>query len=134
MVIHNQRRRIMGIDPEFEAFQAMVWKRLPKRKWLAGRDRVYDCISIMVQEWPDEEMALAEGEIAKQWDVVRSLTNSVKRHLHLAYGEQEFGFIWTILLQALLHEIVALMLEWWRERKENRMTLLKWQRKWRSQE
>lgn len=124
----------MSNDPEFEAFQTAIWKELPKRKWLAGKDRVFDCISILVQEWPDEQFAMADANSTQQADAIRELTQGVKRHLHLAYGEQDFGFIWTIILQALLYEMVIVMLEWWRHRKENRMALLRWRNRWRGQE
>lgn len=117
-----------------------MWDALPLRKFLAGRERVYDCISVVVQEWPDDEFALAEvamkdsGDRKKQSVVIKDLMLNVKRHLHLAYGEVEFGFIWTIILQALLWELIHLICEWWRKRSENRMALLKWQKQWRENE
>lgn len=124
----------MSNDPEFEAFQHLVWKALPKRKWLAGKDRVFDCIAILVQEWPDEQFAMADNGSTQQSDAIRGLTKTVKRHLHLVYGEHDFGFIWTIVLQALMYEMVLFILEWWRHRRENRMALLRWRNKWRGQE
>jgi len=114
-------------------FQQAIWKQLPKRKWLAGQDRVNDCIAIVVQEWPDEQFALAESSGGDRKAVERELARQVKRHLALAYGDEDFGFIWAIILQAVLTQLIVLIFQWWKDRKENRMALLKWQQFWRSE-
>jgi hypothetical protein len=114
-------------------FQQAIWKQLPKRKWLAGQDRVNDCIAIVVQEWPDEQFALAESSGGDRKTVERELARQVKRHLALAYGDEDFGFIWAIILQAVLTQLIVLIFQWWKDRKENRMALLKWQQVWRSE-
>jgi len=126
----------MPPDEEYLQFQHAIWEKLPKRKLLAGRGRVLDCISIIVQEWPDEQLALAESSNSanKRVVIMRDLLRDAKRHLHLIYGDKEFGFVWTILLQAILFQVVQLIFEWWKERRENRMSLLAWQTKWRSAE
>lgn len=94
-----------------------------------------DCISIVVQEWPDEKFALAESSgIEDGRAVIKELIANTKRHLHLAYGDNEFGFIWTILLQALIYQLVQMIFEWWKEKKNHRVLLLGWQRKWRGSE
>jgi len=126
----------MPPDEEYLQFQHAIWEKLPKRKLLAGKDRVRDCISIIVQEWPDERFALAESDRAPNTrdEIKRDLMQTAKRHLHLIYGDENFGFIWTILLQAILFQLVALIFEWWKERRENRVALLAWQTKWRSAE
>jgi hypothetical protein len=117
---------------EYEQFRQAVWAKMPMRKWLVGREKVHDCIAVVVQEWPDEGFALADSGHAQEAAVVKSLMADAKRHLHLAYGEKEFGFIWTIILQAVLYEIIVMILEWWRQKKSNRMWLLRWQKHWRS--
>jgi hypothetical protein len=126
------RPKKMPPDEDYEKFQQMVWGKLPMRKWLAGREKVYDCISVVVQEWPDDGFALADSGHAAETPIIKSLMADVRRHLHLAYGEQEFGFIWTIILQAVLYEVILMILEWWRNKKTNRMALLKWQKHWRN--
>jgi hypothetical protein len=119
-------------DATYAKFQQQVWDALPLRKLLAGRERVNDCLAILVQEWPDDQFAQSDAADRKaEGIVVRGLMQSVKRHLHLAYGEKEFGFIWTIILQALIWEIIKLILQWWREKKDNRVAMLQWQKQWR---
>lgn len=127
-------RPVMPPDEDFVQFQRAIWKRLPKRKWLAGQERVLDCIAIVVQEWPDERFALAETGNGSRDEVITDLCINVKRHLHLAYGDEQFGFIWTIILQALIWHLITVIFEWWKAKKENRLALLRWQQKWRSTE
>lgn len=119
-------------DPSYRKFQEQVWNQLPLRKFLAGKERVFDCISVVVQEWPDEQFALATGDSKAEATAIRDLMKSSKRHLHLAYGDREFGFIWATILSALLYELIIILIEWWRKRKENRMAILCWQEQWRS--
>lgn len=118
-------------DPSYRKFQEEIWQQLPLRKFLAGKERVCDCISVVVQEWPDEQFALSTGDPKAEATAIRDLMKSSKRHLHLAYGDREFGFIWATILSALLYELIIILIEWWRERKENRMALLHWQDQWR---
>lgn len=119
------------VDPAFQQLQKHIWNALPVRKHLAGKERVYDCIAVVVQEWPDDQFAQSDSSDRKaEGFVARGLMQNVKRHLHLVYGEQEFGFIWTIILQALLWEIIKATLNWWREKKENRIAMLDWQKNW----
>jgi hypothetical protein len=120
------------VDSEYRQFQEYIWQQLPLRKLLAGKERVFDCISVVVQEWPDEQFALATGDQKLEATAVRDLMKSSKRHLHLAYGDREFGFIWATILSALLYELIVITIEWWRKRKENRMAILSWQDHWRS--
>lgn len=120
------------VDPDYTKFQEEVWRQLPLRKFLAGKERVCDCISVVVQEWPDEQMALACDDSKAESTAIRGLMKDAKRHLHLAYGEREFGFIWATILSALLYELIIIVIEWWRNKKENRMALLRWQESWRS--
>lgn len=124
----------MPPEEDYLQFREAIWKALPKRKLLVGKERVMDCIAIVVQEWPDEQFALAEASGGDRDGVIRGLMSTVRRHLHLAYGEVQFGFIWTIILQALVQQLVIAIFEWWRARKSNRMDLLRWQQTWRSQE
>lgn len=119
------------VDPAYRKFQEEIWQQLPLRKFLAGKERVFDCISVVVQEWPDEQFALATGDPKAEATAIRDLMKSSKRHLHLAYGDREFGFIWATILSALLYELIIILIEWWRKRKENRMALLHWQDQWR---
>jgi hypothetical protein len=130
----QEEQPVMPPGEDYQEFESFVWRKLPMRKFMFGQERVRDCLAVLVQEWPDDEFALAEAGVAPEALVIKDLMNSAKRHLHLAYGEKEFGFIWTIILQALLYEMIVLLIKWWREKKSNRLSLLKWQRHWRGGE
>ena len=118
-------------EPDYEAFQDYVWSKLPQRKILVGKESVCDCLAIVVQEFPDAQMAQSDAGGDNQRELIKGLVADVRRHLHLAYGDQKFGMIWTIILQALIYQMVVIIIDWWRKKKANRMAMLKWRGRWR---
>lgn len=112
-------------------FQREVWEGLPKRKHLAGKEKVFDIVSVVVQEWPfteaDAEPSANKAELLK---TTRRLTKSVKRHLQLLYGDTEFRSVWVVFLQIVVAEIIRYVLAWWLRDKRNRRRVTLWRRKW----
>lgn len=110
--------------------QEYVWDRLPMRKYMAGREPVFDAVVVVIQEWPDEILVHTKSGDTGEVVAIKELTKSVKRHLTLTYGEKKFGSVWIIALQILLPLIIDLILKWWRRRKEHQGWLRLWRRKW----
>ena len=122
------------MTPAYARLQRQIWEALPPKKHMAGKEKIYDCISVVIQEWPEEALSkddLSEAPI----EVVTDLNAAVKRHMTLLYGsEDEFDSVWVIVLNILASQIIRLILEWWFNNKRNRTTLRRWRSRWRKDE
>jgi len=123
------RLLLMEID-NFDKFQQWVWDSLPMRKHACGKERVFDVVAVVVQEWPDEALANCRSGDTAEVIAVKDLVASTKRHLALAYGEREFGFIWMFILNLMVGQIIQLIISWWRRSSQNPSKLRVWKRKW----
>lgn len=111
-------------------FQDYIWAGLPFQRSMAGREVVRDVVSAAVQEWPDELLSSAKAGSDEETALIQKLTEDVRRHLQLVYGDEKFGSLWIIALQLLLPIIINQMLMWWRRRKEHKGRVRIWRRKW----
>jgi hypothetical protein len=105
-----------------------VWRRLPMRKYMAGRTVVRDLTLLAVENWEGEYLGHATSEEGR--DIVgMSITARVKRAHQLASGKDvpEYGVLWTLLLSAVVGQIVRLLIEWWMERSSHRVMMAGWQ-------
>lgn len=121
--------------PAFTKLQRTIWDILPDKKHAAGKEKVYDVVSIVVQEWPEQEFGrLRDDPEAASVEAVpsyRRLVRTVKRHMDLLYGEEEdFGTLWIIALEILVSQIIRLVLKWWLENRRNQRTLRNWRQRW----
>lgn len=114
----------------FDNFVDHVWSKLPLRKFLAGRERVYDAVAVIVQEWPDVELSETEFGSKEELRLATLLVGTTKRHLALAYGDRDFSSIWLLVLNIVVAQIISIVLEWWRKSKTNRGLIRSWRRKW----
>lgn len=119
----------MEID-NFSMFQNMIWDSLPMRKHACGREKVFDIVAVVVQEFPEEAMSNSQSGDTAEVLAVKQLVASTKRHLALAYGEREFGFIWMFILNLMVGQIIQLIISWWRRAPQNPGKLKVWRRKW----
>lgn len=113
--------------------QEYIWECLPMRKYMAGREAVFDTVMVLVQEWPDDMLAHTKSGDTGEVIAKGELEKSVRRHLTLTYGEKKFGTLWIVALQILLPIIIDLLLDWWRRRKDHRGWLRMWRRRWVSE-
>jgi len=120
----------MGQIKTFQDFQEQIWQDLPVRKHAIGKEAVFDCLAIIVQEWPDDTLIHTKSGDTGEVVATQELIKTVRRHLVLTYGEQKFGSLWLIALQILLPIIVDQVLRWWRRRRDNQGRLRVWRRKW----
>lgn len=96
----------------------MVYDRLPWRLRLGGRDVVGRVVDEAVRQWPVAVLRQCDaGEAAV---VGTFLARSLKRRQH-QYG---MGIILTLVLSALVSEVVKILIRWWIERHENRLTMI----------
>lgn len=103
--------------------QEHVWRRLGVRKFIAGRDRVNELVEVAVANWDHD--ALSSAKDKAELDIVaEGIVIGIKRTDEmLGNYEQEYGFLWVILLQALVGAIVQILIKWWLESAKNKLIL-----------
>jgi hypothetical protein len=105
-----------------------VWRRLPVRKFVAGRRAIDDLVELAVANWDHKMLDLCVND-EQRAIVSRTISDSMKRGHQVVSGKevQEYGFVWVIVLGALANLIVQIVLQWWMERRANRVLLMAWQ-------
>ena len=96
--------------------QAHVWDRLPTlQRTVAGRRIVSRIVTSAVRCWPIP--VLEQCDAAETQVVAKHYTKQLERNARHEYG---MGIILTLVLGALVQEVVKLLVHWWLERQENR--------------
>jgi hypothetical protein len=105
-----------------------VWKRLPMRKYMIGRQTVDQLTLLAIENWEGEYLTHATSEEGREI-VSMSIAGRVKRAHQWQSGKepQEYGFLWTLLLGALVNAVVQILVKWWLERQVNRVLMAAWQ-------
>jgi hypothetical protein len=95
--------------------ESYVWDRLPSmRRTMAGRRAVGRVVRRAVKTWPVpvlEQCNAGEAEV-----VGVHLARSLERQARQEFG---MGIILTLVLSALVSEVVKILVRWWLERQEN---------------
>lgn len=110
-----------------DELQTWVWRELPLRKLIVGKQVCDDLVQLTIETWPADLMNHAVDDNEREV-VALEVERSVKR-LHQActtIDAATYGVLWTFVLQALVSLVVRLILEWWLERRANRALLLVW--------
>ena len=113
----------------FEELQDHVWDRLGPRKWIAGRRQVRDLVRLCVETWEPENLVHCRAEREQQVYGL-AVSGNVKRLYHACsgYSDAEFGFLWTIVLSAIVSAIVQILVKWWFSETSHRVLMAGWQR------
>jgi hypothetical protein len=105
-----------------------VWASLPPiRKRIVGRETADDFVTLAVENWEGEYLNACQDN-QQRGVYVSSLLGHIKR-LHQAaspYEPQEYGFLWTLILQAIAVSVIQYLVKWWLERSANRVMLQGW--------
>jgi hypothetical protein len=95
--------------------ESYVWERLPKlQRTLAGRYIAGRVVRRAVKTWPVpvlEQCNAGEAEV-----VGVHLARSLERQARQEFG---MGILLTLVLSALISEVVKILVRWWLERQEN---------------
>jgi hypothetical protein len=95
--------------------EAYVWERLPRlQRTLAGRHIAGRVVRRAVKTWPVpvlEQCNAGEAEV-----VGKHLARSLERQARQEFG---MGILLTLVLSALISEVVKILVRWWLERQEN---------------
>lgn len=105
---------------QFATLQEELWGKLGPQKWLAGRDFVNDATKLLVLSWP-YRTALTP---AKQASTLKDLEDYAFTKLGAYRGRRRrYGFIWTIILSAVIGQLIRLLLEWWLKDESNKSAM-----------
>lgn len=108
-----------------QKIQNYVWRRVGVRKFIVGRDRVNDLVEAAVANWDGEAVSSAKDKSELKIVAAGMIVGIKRTHEMLSESEsnQEYGFIWVILLQALVGAIVQILIKWWLESAKNRVMM-----------
>ena len=96
-----------------DALTADVWNALPLQRHLAGRRIVGKIVASAVRTWP---VAVMEQCDERQSQVVGKFhARAVERAVRREYG---MGIILTLVLSALVQEIVKILVRWWMDHRQ----------------
>lgn len=104
--------------------QQYLWDNLGARKHAVGRKFVDRATNRIIARWPFGQVQ--DDELPSRNDPqFKRMADEVKREMRSCEGsDQTFGFvIWTIILSAVISQLVKLLIEWWLKRRENRTTM-----------
>lgn len=105
-----------------------IWRQLPLRKILLGREAVDDLVELTVHNWESEVLNHCTTDDQRRV-VAGNILRSVKRGYQAISGKEveEYSFIfWPILLQAIASLVVQLIMRWWLESRMNRVRMVVW--------
>lgn len=101
-----------------EELQDHIWQDIGVRKHVAGRRIVDRIVRDAVVDFPGYAMARCDrGEtevLGRLW------SKSFARRHQQEYG---MGIILTIVLSAIISEVVKALIRWWLESRENRLSM-----------
>jgi len=106
----------------------MVWSRLPVRKYLVGYNRVFDVISALVQEWPEQAISGCKSGETPEVQALQELSASCKRHLALIYGREWDE--WESHLTPVIWQSAWLILQWYRQKPSSKDSMSNWRSNW----
>jgi alpha-beta hydrolase superfamily lysophospholipase len=107
---------------EFSDLDDWVWKQIGIRKYAMGRARVRQSVHFVVRNWPTSSFGWGHDNET----TCRQLAQLAEDHLRprFAKGESKYGFvIWSMILSAVLSQIVAALLKWWLESDRNQVSM-----------
>lgn len=99
-----------------------VWSNLPPLRWVAGRQLVARLTRRCARRFPGGVMSDASPEGRDM--VLDEIRKAVERTERANY---RMGFLLSLVLSALLGEIVRALFAWWLKSASNRTVLLGWQ-------
>ena len=99
-----------------------VWDELSPRRYAAGRTVVGRLVRRVVRNFPKPSLANASPETADF--VMNEMSQSIIQEERKNYG---MGIILSLILGALIQEIVKAIFRWWSQSKQNHVLMDCWQ-------
>ncbi len=104
-----------------------VRRRLPIKARMIGQDRLREIVEQYVSQWPADALLACRRGSAQEQDILQALSHQVGlRHQDAAQGARTYGFVWGLLLSAVLSAVVQTLLRWWLDKEGNRVAMAAW--------
>ena len=103
----------------YSELQEHIWSQLSLRKRLAGRAACDRILRRAVRVLPTGMMS--QSNPTEQNRLMRQTQADIVRHER--HNNVTMGILLTIILSALVSEVVKLLISWWRSRSENQVLL-----------
>jgi len=105
-----------------EQLDEFVWGQLSVRKHAAGQRTVQRITRRVVRKWPARLMqAHPEAEATMCDEIRRSIERSERQNVQM-------GIILTLVLGALIQEIIRAIVEYWKASQDHQAMICEWQR------
>jgi hypothetical protein len=110
----------MATDMDLSALKDRVWSSVGIRKHAVGRATVDRAVKFYVGNWPVS--GLTPGRMADTHRQMVDLGMACLSPWSLSRGSdsKRYGFIWTMLLSAVLSQVVAALIKWWLQSEDNK--------------
>jgi hypothetical protein len=111
-----------------DTLREYVFRRMPIRARVLGRERLGEIVDLAVARWPAYELLSCGRGSSQEEEVLQSLMQEVSvRCSATAAKQQTYGFVWMFLMSAVVSAVVQAVLRWWLESSANRAMLRVWQ-------
>lgn len=98
-----------------------IWQSLGPMKRVAGRRKIDELTRSAIENWEGEALDLCQGDEENTQLISEVMLRSVER------DQQEYGFFWMFLLQALAVAIIQELIKRWFKSARNRSFMVAWQ-------
>jgi hypothetical protein len=106
-----------AVEWMFSTLEEDLWRQLGPQKYMVGRRVVRRATAELVRNWPLRQYLADHVQDEAVSRLKRSAIASA------AAEDKRYGFFWTLILSAVIGQLVRLLLEWWLEKDENKTSL-----------
>ena len=107
--------------------KAHLWNELPVRKLVVGKRRVHNWVELAIENWDADVFGAVNSDYERDL-AIQSVVQSIRRMDETMSDEEpkQYGFIWLLLLSGLVSLLVQLILKWWMDNDENKVSMAAW--------
>lgn len=96
-----------------------VARRMPMRAAVVGPERMRAIVNSVVAHWPHEALSSCKRGQSLEKKILSLTEDRVLR-------DERHGFVWTVILGAVLSSIIRMVMEWWLARPSHRLLMKSW--------
>lgn len=110
-----------------EELKDYVFRRMPIRTRMLGRERLAEIVDLAVARWPSDGLRACARGSSQEEELLQGVIHGVGQQCSARSGAgQTYGFVWMFLMSAVISAVVQAVLRWWLEREANRQAIALW--------